>query len=546
MAEIEKNTNFFWNLDDQPFNFPSKVRKIYEKIYIKNRLKITNWLDKLGKIYGNDLDWWMLPITLRDPYKSKLLDYVTVIETVKKIKSKNIEISSKSKALINFLRQEYPKKGSYSVYSNSFQFFKVINNLIKSFLFQMFLFTYVKLFERVKIEKKNIILVDKFVTSNSIHNESYFLFKKNNIYTVPTFIPTLNIIKFFKTIHNFKKKEKNYLFRESFVTVSDIIFAFCHYFRRRKYLDINYDFNNRKINKIIKEEISTFDDFTSISLGILNYKFFYRLKKRNVKISATLNWFENQLIDKGWNLGFKTFFRKNYLNCFGYQDFSKHYNYINHSPSKIENFSGVTPEKIIIISKSFVNSTKEFYKKQKFLIGETWRFRKYLNKKIISVKKRGEILFIMCGVKEIDEILLNIAIQLCDKIKPLNVLVKFHPILDSKYLKTKKIFPKNLIVCEENLSRILDKTFLSVTSGPSSALLESSSSGITNIIPNIECGTKKNMKILSLKKNQYFITENTFKTISKIIDLLKREKRPQFTSNKLIRRAKTLESILSN
>ena len=120
----------------------------------------------------------MLPITLRDPYKSKLLDYVTVIETVKKIKSKNIEISSKSKALINFLRQEYPKKGSYSVYSNSFQFFKVINNLIKSFLFQMFLFTYVKLFERVKIEKKNIILVDKFVTSNSIHNESYFLFKK--------------------------------------------------------------------------------------------------------------------------------------------------------------------------------------------------------------------------------------------------------------------------------------------------------------------------------------------------------------------------------
>ena len=63
--------------------------------------------------------------------------------------------------------------------------------------------------------------------------------------------------------------------------------------------------------------------------------------------------------------------------------------------------------------------------------------------------------------KEIDEILLNIAIQLCDKIKPLNVLVKFHPILDSKYLKTKKIFPKNLIVCEENLSEYWIKLFIS-------------------------------------------------------------------------------------
>ena len=60
--------------------------------------------------------------------------------------------------------------------------------------------------------------------------------------------------------------------------------------------------------------------------------------------------------------------------------------------------------------------------------------------------------------KKIDEILLNIAIQLCDKIKPLNVLVKFHPILIQNTSKQKKYF-KNLIVCEENLSRILDKTF---------------------------------------------------------------------------------------
>ena len=47
----------------------------------------------------------------------------------------------------------------------------------------------------------------------------------------------------------------------------------------------------------------------------------------------------------------------------------------------------------------------------------------------------------MCGVKEIDEILLNIAIQLCDKIKPLNVLVKFHPI-PIQNTSNKKNFPK--------------------------------------------------------------------------------------------------------
>ena len=74
MAKIENGSNRIWDLDDLPFNFPSKVRKVYEKNYIKNRAKITNWLDSLSKNNGDDLDWWMLPITLRDPYKSKLLD----------------------------------------------------------------------------------------------------------------------------------------------------------------------------------------------------------------------------------------------------------------------------------------------------------------------------------------------------------------------------------------------------------------------------------------------------------------------------------------
>ena len=59
---------------------------------------------------------------------------------------------------------------------------------------------------------------------------------------------------------------------------------------------------------------------------MLNYKFFYRLSKNRVNVSKSFNWFENQIIDKGWNLGFRNFFPNQEKNSYGYQDFNKHFN----------------------------------------------------------------------------------------------------------------------------------------------------------------------------------------------------------------------------
>ena len=545
MAKIENGSNRIWDLDGLPFNIPSKVRKVYEKNYIKNRAKITNWLDSLSKNNGDDLDWWMLSITLRDPYKSKLLDYITSIETIRNIKDSNIKISSKSYALINLLKYRYQNKNQFFVENSSFLKITVIKNLIKNFLFQILLFVYVKVFEKRKIKKENVILVDKFVTSNYVHNDSFLTIKKKNIYTVPTFIPTLNIFRLFKIIKIFKKKEKKYLFKESFINFSDILFAFGHYFRRRNFLNKSYNFQGLEIDSLIKEEIKNFDDFSSISTGILNFKFFQRLEENEINVISTFNWFENQLIDKGWNLGFRKFYQKNQKNCFGYQDFSKHYNYLNHSPSKLEYASRVTPEKIILISKNFTRSTKEFFKKQKVIIGETWRFKKYLNIRLVPLKKRKKILFILCGVKEIDKILLSIAVKLCGKIKPIQVFIKFHPILDPKYLKVEKKYPENLIFSDEKLFKSLKDTFIAITSGPSSALLESSSSGAFCVIPNIECGTKKNLDILNLKSNQYFITENIDQTISQIIYIFKKKNKLKNVANKLIKSSNSVKKILN-
>ena len=126
-----------------------------------------------------------------------------------------------------------------------------------------------------------------------------------------------------------------------------------------------YYYKSINISELVNEEILNYDDFYSINNGLLNYKFFYRLSKNKVNVLKSFNWFENQIIDKGWNLGFRNFFQINQKNSYGYQDFNKHFNLISNSPSKIEKFSKVTPEKIIIISHYFKKNNERIYKKSK-------------------------------------------------------------------------------------------------------------------------------------------------------------------------------------
>ena len=99
-----------WNIEEQPIFFPKEVKKIYEKIYRLNRLKYTNWIGKISRSNKNNIDWWMTKPTLRNPYTSNLLNYITVIETLEEIKNKNIEITTSSYEMKLVLFKYFKKK----------------------------------------------------------------------------------------------------------------------------------------------------------------------------------------------------------------------------------------------------------------------------------------------------------------------------------------------------------------------------------------------------------------------------------------------------
>ena len=79
-----------------------------------------------------------------------------------------------------------------------------------------------------------------------------------------------------------------------------MIFYLHHYiFRKEKnYRKKNVNYNRWDITKLINYEIQNNNNYFSSLVGILNYKFFYNIKSKKFKIKKTINWFENQIVDK--------------------------------------------------------------------------------------------------------------------------------------------------------------------------------------------------------------------------------------------------------
>ena len=332
-----------------PINYPLEVKDTYRKIYYRNRKNYTNWVDKIGKKFSSDIDWWMTLPSYRNPYAGKLLNYLTVLDTIQKLKKKEIILKTKSPNFVSIVKANFGSSNiKAEINSKKESFGSITLKYIKSLIFQVFLYIFISISQKKEeISGKKIVLIDKFFTFKKKQNLNYFpnLGKIKNIRIIPTIIPTFNLIKLIKILRSLNKNKEKIIFKEQYLKLSDLFFAFSHFFRRKKFLNKIYYYKSINISELVSEEILNYDDFYSINNGLLNYKFFYRLSKNRVNVLKSFNWFENQIIDKGWNLGFRNFFTNQQKNSFGYQDFNKQFNIISNSPSLLEKFSKVTPEK---------------------------------------------------------------------------------------------------------------------------------------------------------------------------------------------------------
>ena len=129
-----------WDLEDAPIKFPKEVRHIFDKAFIYNRKNFTLWIDKISKKNQNDIDWWSTLPSLRDPYTNNLLNYISVIDTISKIKFKNLKIITRSYEMKRILERNFKNKKLNIKATNKKEKLNVISNFLKSIVFQIIIY----------------------------------------------------------------------------------------------------------------------------------------------------------------------------------------------------------------------------------------------------------------------------------------------------------------------------------------------------------------------------------------------------------------------
>ena len=558
---MKRQERIFWDTTSYPIEYPEEIRKIYFKVSLTNRKFFTKWIGNISKNFNNDIDWWItLPLS-RNPYLSNLFHYTCILKTLKNLSynKRNLLLKVDSGSLLDVI-EVWSRKNNLTIniyYKKKTKKIKDYFIILKSIIFYFFLFFYIKYLTK-KTEINNnlnkIVLIDTFADTFSLNSSNQnerlykgldkFLKKKklNYVYFVPTFVIDRNIFNIIKIVK--AMQERKYLFKEHYLKFKDILFASFHFLRVKKYRKKYVLYDNWNLSKIISEEINSSKDYSSKIVGILNYRFAKNLSDKKIPIKKTINRFENQMVDKGWNLGFRRYFKK--IKTYGYQGFLHFPHFMHSIPTKYEEQAKVIPSEIITVGKIYKKPKKEFFPKLKVNVGPALNFPDIF--KINKKNKKIGVLIILTGIRSLDLKLLEWIGKVEEINKNIKITLKPHPILAIDKINFEGSFSKNLIISDEKLSSLLAKTSIAVCSGPTSATIESLAYNCFLIVPAIDAFDELNLKILNISKKNYYLVYSREELAEKIKKInmqyiLKNKKRNILINKKLFFEKKTKKNL---
>lgn len=457
MKKISNKKIVIWDLTKPIFFLPKEIKRIYSKNYRLNFKKFNYWIDKISRDNSSNINWWLCRPASRDERLSNLFRHICILKSIRNLDRLNIKIKIiTSSTKFNKFIDNYKLKNIEFLVKKKI-FISSIYIFLKEILILKINILLSKIFlNKQKIKEKDINLINyfEFQKKGSIKKLFGNSLKKYNhkYYFVPSFT-NFSI----KNFINFKNK-KNFIIKEKFLNFFDIFFILKNLLFKKIILKRNFQKYN--LNELIKEEFYVDQNFRSILIAYVNYIFFQKLKLHNIKIKNIISWHENQLVDKGWSLGIK----KNYprTKFFGYQASTLHPHFFNLCTTPEEVKSGCTPKNIILIGKKYKKNRSIFFKKINFKLVKDHRF-KFEKRK----SEKNYILFLLSGIKEIDEMLIFI-FKYAKNLGYKNLKIKFHPILKSK--KMRQNFKEEI---DGNGSNIISLSKIVITTSYTSGLYES-------------------------------------------------------------------------
>jgi len=223
------------------------------------------------------------------------------------------------------------------------------------------------------------------------------------------------------------------------------------------------------MSDLAKDEIIHDQGGNSITQAILMYLSFKRYKKAGIDIIAVVDWFENQVIDRGLYLGMRRYFPNVYIK--GYLGFVPEDYYLGIFPTDYENKAHLIPNELLVVGGAYINKMKQFCPNLKVSSAPAFRFKDVFDFQQKDNNIRNVILLALPmkadEIKRIMEIVTKVKLK-----KGYKWIIKPHPTSSNKDIK--KLIPSSLNgvyeFSELPVTEIFRETQLLITTASSTAL----------------------------------------------------------------------------
>jgi surface carbohydrate biosynthesis protein (TIGR04326 family) len=489
---------------------------------ISDRIKqdFNNLIEDIFKKTNGNLEWLVSSTLSRNPYLSDIylsLCYLLFVKYIYKEKKVNISLIIAPDYAIKEVLVDYFYKENINIkVIGPSKHFNIVKSIMKSvlslcrYLYRMTSYLLLKKKTRIRKISKPITIIDTFFLDSMFRSgkfeDRYYngllsnLSKdeRDQIY----FLPTLSIkSKLDEVLKIADKSEEKFIYSLDYLNISDYLSAL---FRSIRSISFNFNqfiFFGFKIGPILKrDQLLNIFNYSSLQ-GINNYLFIRRLKESGIKLRLVIDWFENQVIDRGFNRGIKDYFPN--TPSIGYQGYiiSTDFNFYI-QPTIYEQVHKLIPDEIAVVGNGLRNDILKFNNRLIVNVAPAFRFSDVWekSKKVSSIKTNNILIVLPIAIKECMEILsLVINAYKMGGLNEIHFHIKTHPSFNITKLK-KLNLPDNFILVNGTFRDcILDTDMM--LGNTSSTCLEAIAMGIPVIIIGSQSGLTQNPIPKNVNKN---------------------------------------------
>lgn len=340
----------------------------------------------------NSIFWQVSNLLSRNNYISSLFYDLCCLAMVQQAEARHpldlviVKTQSQKKTLDRYFkaRSRHTRVVSSATFRDSLKrVFKPVYDILRNFHWSL-VYLGVKSAQRKRRIPRGIpiTLVDTFFSAyifkSGAFKERYYTGltgfltpeEQQRIFFVPNVITWRNLKRILRLS---EQARENFLYPFDFLRVQDYLFALsAPVMIRRINLD-NFRFRGINISYLLKSDFRYNIALRTSFRGILFYRFFRRLRQEGVTLRLVVDWFENHVVDKGFNKGKNEFFST--TPSIGYQGLIAAYKWNFHvQPTEAEARAGVLPQKMAVIGTGLTGVARQFYPGLDVIVAPGLRF----------------------------------------------------------------------------------------------------------------------------------------------------------------------------